>query len=310
MRVRNPITLLSRARRDEWLLFGVLALSSAAALALLAARAYYGGTTGYFNLLKNLFLAWMPFWFAAALHLLHADGHSRGGAGDGAARKRGAWPGVLLTLACGALWLLFLPNAPYLLTDLIHLHPNYWMGERVIAPLASAGPRAAVPVWYDVILLVFFTWNGLLVGFVSLVMVQGVVRRRAGAAWGWAVAVGALFLSGFGISLGRFERWHSHHLFSEPADLLPDVAARLLNPMDHPRTTGATLVLSAFLMLAYLTLVALMRLGRESGGRENSPRAAGPAASPDPVGAPGNLVESPQRQTGQGPSARARQAAA
>jgi uncharacterized membrane protein len=83
------------------------------------------------------------------------------------------------------------------------------------------------------------------------------VRERLGAAWGWATVVAVLCLSGFGVSLGRFERWNSWDLFSRPAHLLADVFARLLNPLEHTRTTGVTLALSAFLLLAYLSIEAL-----------------------------------------------------
>src|SRR5687767_2873728 len=69
-------------------LYAVLALSNAASLAILAFRAYYGGTVGYSIFLWNLFLAVIPMFLALALDRLHVRG-------------RAAWPGLL---AAGFLW--------------------------------------------------------------------------------------------------------------------------------------------------------------------------------------------------------------
>src|SRR3712207_5970590 len=67
------------ARPDWLLLLSVLVLSSAAGSAMLAFRAYYSGTTGWFNLVWNLFLAWIPFGLAALILLLHRrHGHGHG----------------------------------------------------------------------------------------------------------------------------------------------------------------------------------------------------------------------------------------
>jgi len=156
-----------------------------------------------------------------------------------------------------AVWLCFLPNAPYLLTEFVHLDPQYAVAEPPIRMLAAVSPHRNVPVWFDALLILTFAWNGLLLGFVSLHLVHHAVREHLGAAWGWATVVAVLCLSGFGVSLGRFERWNSWDIFSRPAHLLADVASRVINPLQHTRTTGATLALSAFLLLAYLSIEAL-----------------------------------------------------
>lgn len=97
----------------------------------------------------------------------------------------------------------------------------------------------------------------------------------AGRAVGWAAAVMAICLAGFGVSLGRFDRFNSWDLFSKPHVLLPDIADRLLDPLQYPKSTAATVLLSAFLLLAYLSITALMRLG--AAGAEPSARGrAGP----------------------------------
>lgn len=236
-----------REHRERVFLGLVLMLSSSAGLTLLAVRFWYSGNAGYRFMVWNLLLAWVPL----GLGLVIA-GVERAGRAVSA-----GWAVGPAMAGLAVLWLLFYPNAPYLLTEFVHLDPDYAVRERPIRALAGVSPGRAVPVWYDVGLILTFAWNGLLLGFVALWVVQNSVRRRFGAAAGWATAVVVLGLSGFGISLGRFERWNSWDLFFRPGTLLADVAARVSNPLEHARTTAVTLLLGAFLMLAYLSMAAI-----------------------------------------------------
>ncbi len=93
---------------------------------------------------------------------------------------------------CAALWLVFFPNAPYIITDLLHL-----------------SAQDGVPVWYDLILLSAFAWTGAMLGMISLGLMHVLVARVAGGAWSWIFVLGVLMLSGFGVYLGRFPRWNS-----------------------------------------------------------------------------------------------------
>lgn len=240
----EPVRRVAAEHRERLMLGAVLTLSSCASLALLAFRFYYSGTAAYDGMVWNLFLAWIPLWLAVGIW-----GLSRAGRGAG---------GALWVLA--VLWLLFFPNAPYLLSEFIHLSPEHKLFERPIHALAAVSPGRPSPVWFDAIMILSFAWTGLLLAFVSLHLVQQVVRERLGAAWGWATVVVVLGLSGFGVSLGRFQRWNSWDLFSRPMTLLSDVLGRLFNPLDHPRTTAVTILLWSFLLLAYLSVVALASL--------------------------------------------------
>ena len=80
-----------------------LGLLTAFDLGLLGFRSEHTGRPDHIFLAWNLFLAWIPFVLALALY--------------DRARRRSS-PAILGALACG--WLLFFPNAPYILTDMIH----------------------------------------------------------------------------------------------------------------------------------------------------------------------------------------------
>jgi uncharacterized membrane protein len=240
----EAVRRLAAEHRERLMLGAVLALSSCASLALLAFRFYYSGTAAYDGMVWNLFLAWIPLWLAVAIRGLRGAG----GPADG------------LLWALAVLWLLFFPNAPYLLSEFIHLSPSHALSERPIHALAAVSPARESPVWFDAIMILTFAWTGLLLAFISLHLVQQVVRERLGAAWGWATVVIVLGLSGFGVSLGRFQRWNSWDLFSRPMTLLADASSRLLNPLAHPRTTAVTVLFWSFLLLAYLSVVAMASL--------------------------------------------------
>lgn len=183
---------------------------------LLVLRAWRAQNLVYFFLVWNLFLAAIP--FAAALLYERTKG-------------------FVTQLATLAVWLLFLPNAPYILTDFIHLRP-----------------RPPVPLWFDILLLLSAAGTGLLLGYGSVMIVQRVIERRRGALTGWAVAATALFLSAFGIYLGRFVRFNSWEVVTDPMPLFTDIGYRLMNPMQHPRTFAVTALYGVALLLGYAAL--------------------------------------------------------
>lgn len=180
-----------------------------------------GPALTYAFLLWNLFLAWIPYLsslWAAYIHQLHP----------------GRWWCLLVP---GGLWLIFFPNAPYILTDFLHLRT-----------------RAPIPIWYDVGMLTFFAWTGLFLAVFSLRTMQSLVRSYLGSVASWLFVFVTLGLGGLGIYIGRFLRWNSWDLLLHPRGVLTDIAIRLSNPWRHPGTWGVTLLFAAFLLICYLTL--------------------------------------------------------
>lgn len=202
-----------------------LATTSALSVCMVLFRAVWTGRLVFTFVLWNLFLAWVP--LCCALLARQARGR-------------------FALVALAATWLLFLPNAPYVLTDMLHF-----------------GVRE-VPYWYDLILLLTFVWTGTLAGFLSLYLMQARVTERMGWLAGWLFALLALGLSAFGVFLGRFERWNSWDIVLDPGGLATDIWQRLRHPLAHIKTYEFTLLMGAFLVCAYVTLVAFTRIPRES----------------------------------------------
>lgn len=166
-----------------------LLLCSGLATMLILGRILATGQIRYLFLVFNLFLAWVPL---VAAHLLRAYRNGRP-----------RWWG---SLGLGALWLAFFPNAPYIITDFVHLTNNF----------------DGVPVQFDIALLALTAITGLILGFASLEIVQSLIPSD----WlGWLFTLGALLLSSVGIYIGRVERWNSWDLLWAPWSIQRDILA-------------------------------------------------------------------------------------
>ena len=200
-----------------------LAVASALCVALELVREVRFGTPSYRFLLWNLVLAWVP----VLLALLVYDRYRTG------TRLGRLAPAI-------ALWLLFMPNAPYILTDFIHLKP-----------------ATHTPLWFDGAILSAFAWTGLLLGFASLYLQHAVVRHRFGTRAGWLGVVGALGVTSAGMYVGRFLRWNSWDLLVRPGKRLAQLAPHLTDPVAVARATALTLLLTLLLGAAYVVFCSI-----------------------------------------------------
>jgi uncharacterized membrane protein len=194
-----PIAALQPQRRLlAWLaktdLLG-LAASTALVAAGLAVRMRHAHRGTYLFLLWNLVLAWVPALVAETASFVWA------------------WRGRPAALFLGFLWLAFFPNAPYVITDLVHLHA-----------------ANDVPLWFDASLLFAAGWTGLLLGIHSLETMQRIVAKEFGSLTSTAFALTALGLASIGVQLGRFERWNSWDVLSQPAAIGWDLMEAFTDP--------------------------------------------------------------------------------
>ena len=219
---------MNASRRRLVTLLGLVAVSLFC-VALVLIRYAESGDTKFVGLIWNLFLAWIPFVLAVAVY----DRWRRHGA-------------AAVLLALGALWLLFFPNAPYIVTDYVHL-------ERT----------ADAPYWYDAVTVSAFAWTGLLLGFASLFLMQTVVRQWRGVVSGWVFAGAALALGSLGIYLGRFLRLNSWDAIEHPSVLPRILHAAARDPFAYHQAIGVTVLFTLALGLAYFMLYNLAVVGRE-----------------------------------------------
>jgi uncharacterized membrane protein len=203
-----------------------LLISNSVSLLLSALRSVESQTDRYWFLTWNLILAWLPlafvWWLVTRL------------------RKTAwwSWPNIGLTL----LWLGFLPNSFYLMSDLIHLHET---GE--------------VSLLYDIVMFMSFIFNGLVAGFMSLFLVHRELLKRVAYEKAHGLIILIILACSFAIYLGRSLRWNSWDILINPAGLLFDVSDRVVNPAAHPQTFVTTVTFFVLLLSVYLVIWELVR---------------------------------------------------
>jgi len=219
---------MSASRRRLVTVLGLVGISLFC-VALVLLRFGESGSTKFTGLIWNLFLAWIPFVLAVAAY----DRWRRHGAGP-------------MLVGLGAPWLLFFPNAPYIVTDYVHLDRT-----------------ADAPYWYDAVAVSAFAWTGVLLGFASLFLVQTVVRQWRGVLSGWVFAGVALALGSLGIYLGRFLRLNSWDALEHPTVLPRILHTVARNPFAYQQAIGVTVLFTVALGFAYFLLYNFAVVGRE-----------------------------------------------
>ena len=179
------------------------------ALILLLGRMNYTDSARFAFLAWNLLLSVLPLFFAWWL--------------VGSVRSRGwsRWQSVVLAI----LWILFLPNSFYLITDFVHLRASYEIG-----------------LLYDVALFFSFAAAGLVYGLVSLYLVHRVLLEKVSLRISWSIVGTLLMAVSFALYLGRFGRWNSWDVLFRPAGILFDVSDRFINPAAHSTTYQVTVI--------------------------------------------------------------------
>jgi uncharacterized membrane protein len=204
-----------------------LMFASIVCVALVATRVILDRNLRFAFLGWNLFLAWLPLIFAVLL----CDEHVLGGRRRW---RRAGW---------GLAWLLFFPNAPYIFTDLMHLtnrfFPHYWTNMMLILSCAL---------------------TGLMLGFVSLYIVQSVVADRYGRATGWLLVAGVAGLSGVGVFMGRFLRFNTWDLVWRPFSLVQQTGGWFSEPLADTQPYIFSILFAVFVFIAYLMFHALTKL--------------------------------------------------
>jgi len=172
----------------------------------------------------NLFLAFIP-WFLSSLIYIKKINNK------------------IILLFIGMIWMAFFPNAPYVLTDLIHL-----------------GKEKSAPIWYDLILLLSYGFSGLLYGFISLNFIELKLGEKIKKIYINLIIIAMIYLSCFGIYIGRFLRWNSWDLISNLDNVMFDVLNRVVNPFEHPTTWGFTILFGSLINILYFGFKSMNKI--------------------------------------------------
>jgi uncharacterized membrane protein len=206
--------LLNQYGRRFILAIGWLSLAD---IALWGLRALVTGSSRYSFIPWNLALAWSSLFFAVNLvRNLKVE------------RWLG-WRNISFTV----LWLAFLPNAWYVLTDFIHVFPN---GE--------------ISQLYDIILIWLLVFIGFAIGFAGLFLVHRELLRRLSQLKSYLLVEGAIFVASFAIYIGRDLRWNSWDVITNPGVFI-NVSDKIIDPFGSPRLFNVTLLFFVLISLLY-----------------------------------------------------------
>jgi uncharacterized membrane protein len=206
-------------RRNSTL--AALVLSSCVSLGILLVHVVTTHSFLYWYLGWNLLLAWLPLLFVVFLiKSLHYHPWL-------------AWRPMMWTV----LWLAFLPNSFYIVSDLLHLQSV-----------------STTDVLYDTVMMVSFMLNGLILGYISLYQVHQELRKRLSIGWVNSLISLSLLVCSFAIYLGRDLRWSSWDLIINPQGILFDISNQVIDPRHHVQAFTTTLMFFVFLGTFYIVI--------------------------------------------------------
>jgi uncharacterized membrane protein len=202
-----------------------LSLSMAFSVVLVLVRVIFAGHLSFLFLVWNLFLAWLPFALTnwAQYHLKWKQGRRL----------------AVLFLA----WLLFIPNAFYIITDLFHL-----------------GYFNTAPLWFDLVLILSFAWNGLLLGLLSVRQMEQMMRPYMRGRHELWFIFPIMCLNAWGIYIGRYLRFNSWDVITNPFGLIADIADMLFHPIQYKIAWSMIACFSVFMTLMYVGIKKIAKV--------------------------------------------------
>lgn len=206
-----------------------LAFSSLCSIGLFLAGALSNHSFMFSYLVWNLFLAWIPLGLALWLHKVLKR------------KLWSSWEALLITI----LWLGFLPNSFYMISDFIHVQDV-----------------ARVDVLYDVVTLSSFIFNGVVLGFLSLYNVHYELLNRVRRRTAHIIVAAVILACSFAIYVGRDLRWNTWDVLVNPGGILIDVSDRLLHPLIYSQTYTTTAVFFVLIGSFYVVAWQMVRAMR------------------------------------------------
>ncbi len=218
--------LIANSLRERTKLIQLFSFIVMGCVALITLRFFLNTDRTFLFLLWNFFLALIPLLLSSILLQMNKGGYS-----------------TFSMIGVGIAWMLFFPNAPYILTDFIHIAYGepYWM------PL-------------DILTISWFSISALLAALISMNDISNILLSRYHQKRVSIMILGLSMLAGFGIYLGRYLRFNSWDVLQRPNVLFMRVSERIVDPFSHPRTWLTTL---GFGMLLYVVYLGVKAIGKE-----------------------------------------------
>jgi len=203
----------------------IVMLSCLFSLGMVGIRVIYTGETFFLFLVWNLFLAYVPYAISSVLY------------------KRIDWiESTPKFLFISLAWLLFIPNSFYIITDLVHLDYRY-----------------VVPFWYDLMLILSFVWNGILLGILSVRQMEKIFITKWQIRTELWFVYPVMFLNSLGVYIGRYLRFNSWDVITNPFQLISDILYLFIHPIQNRFDWSMIMCYSLFMSLVYITMKRLSR---------------------------------------------------
>jgi uncharacterized membrane protein len=202
-----------------------LVMSVLFSVALIMGRIAYTGMLTYVFLIWNIFLGALPYFITRTI-----------------AKNPGLISSRIKFLLVFLLWLFWVPNSFYIITDLFHL-----------------GSTPTMPRWYDLALILSCAWNGLLLGVLSVRQMEKIFTAYAPKISGWWFIAPVMFLNAWGVYIGRFLRFNTWDILSNPFGLMAEILQMLVHPVENKYAWSMVLCYAALMGVMYVTMKQLSR---------------------------------------------------
>jgi uncharacterized membrane protein len=203
---------------EEWLV-----VSCGFSVALLFIKIILSGHLTHVFLAWNLFLAFVPFFISRWM-----TAHQR------------ALKSKIKLVALVFFWIIFMPNSFYIVTDLFHL--NNFDNKHS---------------WFDLTLILSFSWNGILFGVLSIQKMEMLLKKRLDKSISFLALCAVMWLNAFGIYIGRYLRFNSWDIFINPFSFLSEIGNLIFNPYDYKYAWVMSVCFAGFIIIIYYTVKKL-----------------------------------------------------
>ncbi len=210
-----------RDNQVKWQLLFALIVSSLVGAILFAYCAIADHSLDFAYLLINLLLAWVSLLLSTRLVVVLRY------------KLWSSWEALGLTF----LWLIFLPNSFYMISDFIHLQN---------APTNN--------IVYYAVTFTSIIFTAVVIGFMSLFMVHLELRKRFSNLTVKLMIALILGASSAAIYIGRDLRWNSWSILTNPGGIIFDISDRLVHISDYPTAIATTGIF--FMLLASMYYLA------------------------------------------------------